>query len=106
MTFWWLALKDLLIVVRDKKAFLTLIMMPLLLIAILGAAFGDVMKQDEDVTIEKFTLGIANLDKGQLSTVLTDEVFTKALSKQIKVKYYDEDGLREKIKDHKLISWN
>ncbi|MEH7129507.1 ABC transporter permease [Neobacillus drentensis] len=102
MTFWWLAIKDLLIVVRDKKAFLTLIMMPLLLIAILGAAFGDVMKQDEDVTIEKFTLGIANLDKGELSTVLTDEVFTKALSKQIKVKSYDEDRLRDKVKDHKL----
>ncbi|MDR7239711.1 ABC transporter permease [Neobacillus drentensis] len=102
MTFWWLAIKDLQIVVRDKKAFLTLIMMPLLLIAILGAAFGDIMEQDENVTIEKFTLGVANLDKGQLSTVLTDEVFTKALSKQIKVKSYDEDGLREKIKDHKL----
>jgi ABC-2 type transport system permease protein len=101
MTFWWLAVKDLRIVIRDKKAFLTLILMPLLLIAILGAAFGDIMK-DEDVTIEKFTLGIVNLDKGQLSTVLTDDVFSKALSKQIKVKYYQEKALRDKIKDHKL----
>ena len=72
MVFWWLAIKDLLIVVRDKKAFLTLIMMPLLLIAILGAAFSDMMKQEKICTIEKFTLGVANLDKGQLSKVLTD----------------------------------
>ena len=36
MKFWWLAWKDLLLVARDKKAFLTLILMPLLLIAILG----------------------------------------------------------------------
>ena len=57
--------------------------------------------KDEDVKIEKFTLGVANLDKGQLSTVLTD-VFSKALSKQIKVKYYQEEALRDKIKAHKL----
>lgn len=102
MTFWWLAVKDLKIVVRDKKAFLTLILMPLLLISILGAAFGDMMKQDEDVAIEKFTLGVANLDKGKLSSILTEEVLSKGLSKQIKVKYYQEAALREKIKDHKL----
>jgi ABC-2 type transport system permease protein len=102
MTFWWLTVKDLLVFVRDKKAFLTLVMMPLLLIAILGAAFGNMMKEDEEVTIDKFTLGIVNLDKGQLSKVLTEEVLTKGLSKQIKVKYYQEDALNKKIKDHKL----
>ncbi|MCL6572335.1 MAG: ABC transporter permease [Bacillus sp. (in: Bacteria)] len=102
MTFWWLTVKDLLVFVRDKKAFLTLVMMPLLLIAILGAAFGNMMTEDEEVTIEKFTLGIVNLDKGQLSKVLTEEVLTKGLSKQIKVKYYQEDALNKKIKDHEL----
>ncbi|MEH7076274.1 ABC transporter permease [Neobacillus drentensis] len=102
MTFWWLAIKDMLIIVRDKKAFLTLVLMPLLLIAILGAAFGDIMKQDEDVSIEKFSLGVANLDKGPLSTVLTNEVFSKGLSKQIKLETYQEERLREKIKNHQL----
>ena len=56
MTSLWVAWKDLLIIFRDKHAFLTLIAMPLLLIAILGAAFGDMMDGDEDVTIKKFTL--------------------------------------------------
>jgi ABC-2 type transport system permease protein len=102
MTFWWLTVKDLLVFVRDKKAFLTLVMMPLLLIAILGAAFGNMMSEEEEVTIEKFTLGIVNLDKGELSKVLTEEVLTKGLSKQIKVKYYQEDALNKKIKDHEL----
>lgn len=102
MTFWWLAWKDLLIVIRDKKALLTLIMMPLLLIAILGSAFGDMMNEDKEITIKKFTLGIVNLDQGQLSKTLTEDVFTKGLSKQIQVKYYKEDVLYEKIKDHKL----
>ncbi|MFJ7729397.1 ABC transporter permease [Neobacillus sp. NPDC097160] len=102
MKFWWLSWKDLLLVARDKKAFLTLILMPLLLIAILGSAFGNMMKEDEEITIKKFTLGVVNLDQGQLSKVLTDEVFSKSLSKQIQVKYYQEDELYRKIKDHKL----
>ena len=102
MKFWWLAWKDLLLVARDKKAFLTLILMPLLLIAILGSAFGNIMKEDEDITIKKFTLGVVNLDQGQFSKVLTEEVLSKSLSKQIQVKYYQEDELYKKIKDHKL----
>ncbi|ETI67694.1 ABC transporter permease [Neobacillus vireti] len=102
MRFLWLAVKDLTLVARDKKAFLTLIMMPLLLIAILGSAFGNMMKEDEVVSIKKFTLGVVNLDQGQLSKVLTEEVFSKNLSKQIAVKYYQEEELYKKIQDHKL----
>ncbi|WP_257009424.1 ABC transporter permease [Bacillus sp. 7884-1] len=102
MTSWWLAWKDLLIIIRDKKALLTLIAMPLLLIAILGSAFGDMMDGDEDVTIKKFTLGIVNLDQGQLGGVLSEEVFEKELSDQIKVKYFQEEEMVKKIKDHKL----
>lgn len=102
MTSWWLAWKDLMIIVRDKQALLTLIAMPLLLIAILGSAFGDMMDGDEDVTIKKFTLGIVNLDQGQLGGVLSEEVFEKELSDQIKVKYFKEEKMVEKIKEHKL----
>ena len=102
MTSWWVAWKDLLIIFRDKQAFLTLIAMPLLLIAILGAAFGDMMDGDEDVTIKKFTLGIVNLDKGQLGEMLSEEIFKKELSDQIQVTYYQEEDLYKKIKDHKL----
>ncbi len=101
MKFWWLAWKDLMLVARDKKAFLTLIMMPLLLIAILGAAFSNMMN-NKDAEIKKFTLGVVNLDEGQLSKVLTEEVFAKNLSKEIRIKYYQEDELKKKIKDHKL----
>ncbi|WP_342429271.1 ABC transporter permease [Neobacillus sp. FSL H8-0543] len=102
MFFWWLALKDLLTIVRDKKALLTLILMPLLLIAILGSAFGDMLKEPEDSTIQKFTLGVVNLDKGQLSKLLTTEVFEKQLSSQIDVVYYQEEELSKKINARKL----
>lgn len=102
MQFWWLALKDLLLVARDKKAFLTLILMPLILIAILGSAFGNLMKEEEEISIKKFTLGVADQDRGQMSKVLTEEVFAKNLSEQINVKFYEENELINKIKDHKL----
>ncbi|WP_286230512.1 ABC transporter permease [Neobacillus mesonae] len=101
MNFWWLAWKDLLLIIRDKKAFITLIAMPLLLIAILGAAFGNLMKEEE-VSIKKFTLGVANLDDGVLSKVLTDEVFGKSLSDQVEVKVFQEQELRKKVKNHEL----
>jgi ABC-2 type transport system permease protein len=102
MSFWWLAVKDLLLIGRDKKALLTLIAMPLLLISILGAAFGNLLKEGEDVTIKKFSLGVVNLDEGPLGKVLANEVFAKGLSKQIRVKVYDEVELKKKIKDQKL----
>ncbi|MEH7109833.1 ABC transporter permease [Bacillus sp. JJ1764] len=101
MNFWWLAWKDLILIVRDKKAFITLIAMPLLLISILGAAFGNLMSE-KDVTIKKFTLGVVNQDKGQLSKVLTHDVLSKGLSKQIRIKFYNEHDLLGKIKDHTL----
>jgi ABC-2 type transport system permease protein len=102
MSSWWLAWKDLLVIVRDKQALLTLIAMPLLLIAILGAAFGDMMDGDEDVTFKKFKLGIVNLDQGQLGEVLSEEVFKKGLSHQIEVTYFQEDEMYKKIRDHQL----
>ncbi|NMD70823.1 ABC transporter permease [Bacillus sp. DNRA2] len=103
MSFFWLAVKDLLLTCRDKKAFLTLIAMPLLLIAILGAAFGNVFQEEEgNVTIEKFTLGIVNEDVGELGKVLSDDVFAKALSEQVRVKNLDEKDLKEQIETRKL----
>ena len=102
MSIWWLALKDLLLIGRDKKAFLTLIMMPLLLIAILGAAFGNMFEGEGDASIEKFTLGIVNLDNGPLGKVLSDEVFAKGFEKQIKIKNFQQAEMKAQIKDHKL----
>ncbi len=102
MNFLWIAVKDLLLIGRDKKAILTLIIMPLLLISILGAAFGNLMKEGGEVTIKKFSLGIVNLDKGPMGTALTKDVFTKELSKQVRVKEYQEKQLYQKIKNQDL----
>lgn len=102
MSFFWLAVKDLLLIGRDKKAFLTLIMMPLILIAILGAAFGNVFQEEGEIEIAQFTLGVVNLDDGELGGILADEVFGKGLPDQMKVKHYQLDEMKKKIQEHKL----
>ncbi|MCM3768111.1 ABC transporter permease [Neobacillus niacini] len=102
MAFWWLAWKDLLMLVRDKKALLTLVAMPLLLISILGAAFGNMFAEEDAAPIKKFTLGVVNLDDGPLSTALIEEVFQKQLSKGIKIKQFNEEDLHKKIENRSL----
>lgn len=102
MSYLWLALKDLSIVARDRKAILTLVLMPLLLIAILGAAFGNLMDDGEENAIQKFTLGIVNKDQGTFGKILEEQGFKKAMSKQIAVKHYREEDMLESIKDEKL----
>ncbi|RDU38301.1 ABC transporter permease [Neobacillus piezotolerans] len=100
MNFWWLALKDTVLIAKDRKALLTLILMPLLLIGILGAAFGKLMG-DGEVKIDKFTLAVANLDEGEMGRVLEEDVFVKGLPGLVKVKKMDEAELYESLKAQK-----
>lgn len=102
MNFLWIVLKDLTLVGRDKKAILTLVMMPLLLISILGAAFGNMFKEDQGEIIQKFQLGIVNKDEGPLGEVLVDEGFKKGLSKQIDIKTYEEKKLNTSIRNQQV----
>ncbi|RHW35702.1 ABC transporter permease [Neobacillus notoginsengisoli] len=101
MSFWWLALKDTLLIAKDKKALLTLILMPMLLIAILGAAFGNLMG-DGEVKIDQFALGVANLDEGELGDTMTEEVFAKGLSEMVEVRRMDEEELYRSLRDQKI----
>jgi ABC-2 type transport system permease protein len=54
------------------------------------------------VTVQKFTIGIVNRDEGPLGKILADEVFAKGLREQVRVKYYEEDEMKKKMKDHTL----
>jgi ABC-2 type transport system permease protein len=98
MGFWWLALKDALLIGRDKKALLTLIFMPILLIGILGAAFGNMMGNEEEAPIKEFKIGIANLDEGALGKVLEEEVFMEGLPDLISAEAMGEDELNDQLK--------
>jgi ABC-2 type transport system permease protein len=97
MGFWWLALKDALLMARDKKALLTLIFMPILLIGILGAAFGNMMGNEEVTQIKKFKVGIVNLDEGELGKVLEEDILVNGLPELI-----DGEGMSEKEMNDQL----
>ncbi|MEW8972131.1 ABC transporter permease [Mesobacillus jeotgali] len=97
MGFWWLALKDTILMARDRKALLTLVLMPILLIGILGAAFGNMMDEEEAPSIKKFKVGIVNHDQGQLGSVLSQEVFMTGLPELISAKEMTEKELDDHL---------
>ncbi|UYZ23700.1 ABC transporter permease [Mesobacillus jeotgali] len=102
MGFWWLALKDALLMGRDRKALLTLVFMPILLIGILGAAFGNMMDEEEAASIKKFKVGIVNYDEGELGSVLSQEVFKKGLPELISAKEMTEEKLEDSLKEQEI----
>jgi ABC-2 type transport system permease protein len=102
MGFWWLALKDTILMARDRKALLTLVLMPILLIGILGAAFGNMMGEEEEASIKKFEVGIVNYDEGELGNVLSQEVLIKGLPKLISAETMTEKELEDKLKEQVL----
>lgn len=102
MGFWWLALKDAILMGRDRKALLTLVFMPILLIGILGAAFGNMMGEEETASIKKFKVGIVNLDEGELGSVLSQEVMMKGLPDLISAEVMSEKDLDDNLKQQVL----
>lgn len=63
-----IALKDLRVAYRDRTGLLLLLVMPLVLIAVLGAVFGGTFAQSP--TIEPFTVALVDQDDSYLSDVL------------------------------------
>ncbi|WP_226087398.1 ABC transporter permease [Mesobacillus sp. S13] len=102
MGFWWLALKDTILMARDRKALLTLVLMPILLIGILGSAFGNMMDEEDAPSIKKFKAGIVNQDQGQLGSVLSQEAFMTGLPKLISAEEMTEEELEDYLQQQVL----
>ncbi len=95
-----LAAKDLILTVRDRKGLLTLIIMPMVLIAILGSAFSGLMDTGGEAgKIENFSLAVANQDEGPLGAALTDQVFGESMKNLIQLKKTDEAGLQRQLEN-------
>ncbi len=102
MYFWWIALKDIKIYIRDRRALLLTIAMPLILIAILGAAFSNMFADERDQAFSPFELGIVNLDDGELSKTLAEDILGTGLSEVLTARFLDEDTLQQQIDTHEL----
>ncbi|WAT79448.1 ABC transporter permease [Bacillus safensis] len=93
----WVVLKDLLLFFRDKKSFFTLFFMPIILIAILGAAFGDNMKKDSEIRINSFRVGITDQDKSATSKMFLSTLSKSELSDIFDVKITSKNQLEKDL---------
>ncbi|APT50322.1 ABC transporter [Bacillus safensis] len=98
----WVVLKDLLLFFRDKKSFFTLFLMPIILIAILGAAFGDNMKKDSEISINSFRVGITDQDKSATSKMFLSTLSESGLSDIIDVKVISKDQLEKDLNNRDI----
>ncbi|MFT4412876.1 ABC transporter permease [Fredinandcohnia humi] len=91
-----IAWKDFLIQFRDRKAFLLMILMPLLLTAILGTALKDVFGSDS--SFARIKVGVYQIDQDPLTTTFVNEVLKgKDLQNAIEVIEIDSESQLEKF---------
>lgn len=82
----WIFFKDLILLLRDKQALLTMIAMPLILIGILGMAFSNLFAESDttsDVKVASFELAVVDLDQSTYSTGITNELLDQYLNDYI-----------------------
>ncbi len=72
MVLFWIALKDLVLLLKDKKALMTLLATPLILTLILGMSLGSLWTTEIPPSLVYYS----NEDEGDLGTMLFEEIFT------------------------------
>ncbi|MCX7709051.1 MAG: ABC transporter permease [Clostridia bacterium] len=92
-----IALKDLKVVFRDKKAMAIMLVMPILIVLILGFGLGWAF--NSELAIQKFTLGVVNHDDGLMSQVFINQVLRENMSKMFTTFVVDETEAEEILKD-------
>lgn len=95
----WIFLKDCLIFIRDKQTFLLLVAMPLVLIAILGAALSGVVKDSsEEATLASFHIAVVDEDQSEQSTLFIDDILIGQLSTMLNVQKVAAQEVEESFK--------
>lgn len=77
MMIYKIALKDLKIVFRDKKALAIMLLMPISIMLILGITFNNMFSND--VIIKSFKIGVVNEDDGNMSDIFVNEVLHEGM---------------------------
>lgn len=103
MLAFWIFAKDLKIMIRDKQTFIVLIAMPLLLIAILGAALSGVVKDNtKDAELSLFNIAVIDFDQSEESTLFVDDILIARLSSIFNIEIIKEEELETKFKQEGL----
>ena len=96
MKLLWIGLKDLSITVRDRKALLILVAMPMILISILGMALAPVFSGSPELA--RVDVAFVDNDQGQVSRELKEAFTSKRLRELVALKVMDEAEARRKVK--------
>ncbi len=96
----WIALKDLRLAARDRTGLLLLLVMPLVLITVLGFAFGGAFASRP--AIGRFEVGVVDQDGGQLATAFWDVLQDESLQELLVPTTLTADAANEAIKTGKL----
>lgn len=98
----WIVQKDLLLLIRNKKALLTLLLMPLILIAILGSAFSNMFASDEDETVAMFHIGVVNEDGSEQSNRFVEDVLQNQLSNFMTIEQLSRAEINEAMDSERI----
>lgn len=101
MKILYMGLKDIHIMLMDKKTVMLIILFPILLIFVLGMSLDSVFRKST-VTINKFDIAICNKDGKKYSEKFKDFLKSKDVSKVIKVREMNENTALNKIKSGKI----
>ncbi|GCE30243.1 hypothetical protein KDA_57270 [Dictyobacter alpinus] len=97
-TLWYIATKDLLQVAKDRSALMLMLVVPLVLIAVVGFAFGNILGTGGPSQL-KVTVALSNHDDGGIGNAIRDalKINTKDLVITVN-EYADTAQVTEKVK--------
>lgn len=98
-----IALKDLKIMLKDKRSMAIVLLMPIILIFILGISLGS-MFEDDDANISQFKVGFVDQDKTDASKEVKEFLETDEVEEYAQVVTGTEDKLRERLKNGELAA--
>lgn len=101
----WIVLKDITLVLRNKRALLTLIVMPLVLIAILGTTFSNLFRVENeslDQAIISYPLAVVDLDRTESSRKIVDEFLLLYLQDYIEPTVMSREEADEALDNHAI----
>lgn len=93
-TIWYIAKKDLLQTLKDRGSFFFLLLMPLVLIAVIGFAFGNLFGSGS--TEIDITVAVSNQDNGYLGKAIVQALHINSDKLKLTVKEYSDPN---KVKD-------
>ncbi len=98
-----IALKDLRVTFRDRKALIFMLLMPLVLIIIIGSSFGSMF--ENELKVEKFVIGVWDKDTSAMSGQFVNDFLRGKMSSSFETyKVNSTEEMNQKLKSKKLSS--